>query len=727
MPIRSKSVRLIITILDHVVLAGVDMPIRHHNRKSVDRSVQFRGISTWLSNQIARYQPSEEFVLIVTSLIVGIGTGVGAVIFRYLIDGVAWISYVWIPSITGAWGRGYVILVPAIGGLCVGLLVYFFAPEAKGHGVPEVMEAVALKGGRIRPVVAVVKSLASSITIGSGGSAGREGPIVQIGSALGSTVGQLFQLSDNRIRNLVACGSAAGIAATFHAPIAGVIFALEVILGEFTLQHFSTIVIAAVSASVIGQAAFGDIPAFPIPPYHIESTWEFALFPFLGLLAAIVGLIFVRLLYGTEDIFDRLKRFPPWIKPAIGGALLGLLGFTYPFIFRIQWEQQPQFFNVGYDVIEGALTGKLLLGVILSLLFLKLLATPLTLGSGGSGGVFAPSLFMGAMLGSAFGIVVNALFPGMTAPPGAYGLVGMGAVFSAVAHAPITAVLIMFELTNDYRIILPLMLTVGISTFIGHKLLQGESIYTVKLSRRGVRLRSGQDTDLMQGVLVEEVMTSQIDAVRRTTTIGELSHIAQATYHHGFPVIDEDDNLWGIVTVTDLEGAFQGNLPRSTMVEEICTPGERLLVCYPDENISAVLSRMGPRGLGRMPVVSRDNQRQMLGLVRRSDIVRAYMLSITRKAEIQYRIKRMSLRDLDGYDFVEFEVEDGDQSAGKSIEEVSGCLPESCVIVSVRKNGRLIIPRGKTILNVGDAVTGFVSIIHIQEFHDCMRKRLQQS
>ena len=421
-----------------------------------------------------------------------------------------------VPNITQQWGNAYVVIIPAIGGLIVGPLIYFFAREAKGHGVPEVMEAVALKGGRIRPVVAVVKSLASSITIGSGGSVGREGPIVQIGSALGSSLGQKLGLSDDRIRNLVACGAAGGIAATFNAPIAGVVFALEIILGEFSVRYFSSVVVSAVTASVIGRAVFGDVPAFNIPfEYGISSIWEFAFYPILGVAAALVGVAFVRLLYWSEDVFEKWKAVPEWVQPMIGGLLLGGIALAYPSITGISWERMPQIYNVGYDVIESALASQLTLGVVLVLLVLKMVATSLTLGSGGSGGVFAPGLFMGAMFGVAFEITVSNIFPGIAAPAGAYALVGMGAVFAATAHAPLTAVLILFELTGDYQIMLPLMLTVVIATLVSQKLLKGESIYSLKLTRRGVHLQRGRDVDVLQGVLVNEVMTRDLNTITK--------------------------------------------------------------------------------------------------------------------------------------------------------------------------------------------------------------------
>lgn len=674
-----------------------------------------------LGGILERVQPSQELVLVGTALVVGLGTGLGAVAFRFLIRAVDWLGYDWFRNLTAGWGRAYVVIVPTIGGALVGPLVYFFAREAKGHGVPEVMEAVALRGGRIRPKVALVKVLASSLSIGSGGSVGREGPIVQIGASLGSSIGQVLQLSEDRIRNLVACGAAGGIAATFNAPIAGVLFALEIILGEFSVRHFSTVVISSVAASAVGQAVFGTTAAFAIPvEYQLNSIWEFALYPILGVLAASVGVVFVRLLYWSEDIFEQWKSVPEWVQPAVGGALLGGLGLAYPLVTGVTWERAPQVFNVGYDVIEAALANKMALGVVLTLMVLKLLATSLTLGSGGSGGIFAPALFMGAMLGAGFGLVLNRLFPVVTAPPGAYALVGMAAVFAASAHAPITAVLILFELTGDYRIILPMMLTVVIATLLSQNVLKGESIYTLKLTRRGVRLHRGFDRDVLGGVLVEEVMTRHIDTVTVTATIVELSEAFDHTHHHGFPVLDEAGKLWGIVTIADLERAVEHNMPRGTTVGEIGTPSRKLLVAYPDEPMGAALTRIGAHGLGRLPVVSREDPGHLLGLIRRADIIDAYNIARTRRAELRHRARRMEIRSGDGTDFVEMTLAEGHAAVGKTVRAVAAWLPPECILISIKREGMTLIPHGSTVFQAGDHITAFARNDVVESVYACL-------
>ncbi len=662
-------------------------------------------------------------IFISTAMIVGIGTGIGAVIFRYLIQGVEWIGYDWFPSLTQTWGTAYVVIIPVLGGLIVGPLIYFFAREAKGHGVPEVMEAVALRGGRIRPVVAVVKSLASAISIGSGGSVGREGPIVQIGSALGSTLGQRMGLSDDRIRNLVACGAAGGIAATFNAPIAGVVFALEIIVGEFSVKYFSSVVVSAVTASVIGRAVFGDIPAFAIPfEYGINSLWEFAFYPILGIAAALVGAFFVRFLYWSEDVFAKWKAVPEWVQPAVGGALLGIVALVYPHLTGVTWERAPQIYNVGYEVIEAALANQLTLKIALVLLVLKMMATSLTIGSGGSGGVFAPALFMGAMFGTAFEIIVKLAFPNLLAPAGAYALVGMGAFFAATAHAPLTAVLILFELTGDYRIMLPLMLTVVIATLVAQKLLKGESIYSLKLTRRGVRLQRGRDVDVMQGVLISEVMTHELSTVAKDINLKELSAIFNRSRRHGLAILDEYGKLWGMVTVSDLERAINdGKSLSKTAVEKIATQHNNLLKAYPDENIGDALDRMSRRGFGRLPVVSREDDRHLVGLIQRRDIVEAYKLAIAKRSEIQQRTQRLQTRNIDGTEFVDLNVTATSNVNGKTISELAEQLPHDCILISIRRDGKVLIPHGENKLQTDDQLTAFIQSKDVEQLYTCFR------
>jgi CIC family chloride channel protein len=666
-------------------------------------------LATLLTRLPDRLQPTEATILMGTALLVGAGAGFGAVIFRWLIGSFTHLAFDGGKIALGFLGRYYVILIPALGGLLVGPMIYFFAREAKGHGVPEVMAAVALQGGRIRPIVVVIKALASSICIGSGGSVGREGPIVQIGSALGSTVGQALQLSDERIRNLVACGAAGGIAATFNAPIAGVIFALEVILGEFSVGYFSTVVISSVTANVIGRIFMGNYPAFLVPSYPLVSPWELFLYAALGILSALIAIAFVRILYRFEDLFDGW-HFPEYAKPVIGGLLIGAMGLCFPHLF-----------GVGYEAIEAALRNELVLPTLILLAMLKIVATSITIGSGGSGGVFAPSLFIGSMLGGAFGSVVHGWLPAITAVPGAYALVGMAAVFAGAAHAPITAILILFEMTGDYHIILPLMLATVISTLLAERLSR-ESIYTMKLARRGIRLERGRDIDVMQGILVGEAMTTDVNSVPTTMSLKELAEKFNHTHHHGFPVLDEKGELHGIVTLRDLEQAIAERDMSSLTVKDIATTS--ILTAYPDEPLWAALKRLGTRDVGRLPVVERQHPRKLIGLVRRHDIIRAYNVAIARRMALQHRAERLRLGKVTGTEFVEIDVEDGSPVEGQPVREVP--WPRDCVLISVQRGRRLIIPHGNTVLEPGDRATALTDEDCIEPFL-CLFRREARS
>ncbi|MDH3600377.1 MAG: chloride channel protein [Candidatus Tectomicrobia bacterium] len=635
----------------------------------------------------AAVRPSSNTVLLGTAVLVGLCAGLGAIIFRWLIDTITHHAFTTGAHILHVLGPYYVILIPALGGLVVGPLIYFFAREAKGHGVPEVMEAVALRGGRIRPIVVIIKSLASSVCIGTGGAVGREGPIVQIGSALGSSIGQWLGLSDDRLRNLVACGAAGGIAATFNAPIAGVIFALEVILGDFSATSFSTVVIASVTASELARIVGGNIPAFDVAPYALVSPWELPLYAVLGVIAALVGVAFVVLLYKSEDLFDAWT-FPEPLKPVVGGLLIGLIGLVF-----------PQIFGVGYSVIEQALHNTSTLWLMAVLVVAKLVATSLTIGSGGSGGVFAPSLFLGAMLGGSFGTLVHTWWPSATAPSGAYALVGMAAVFAAAARAPISAVLILFEMTDDYRIILPLMLTTVISISVANRL-STESIYTLKLSRRGVRLSRGQDVDVMQTVRVSEVMDTEAETVLAAMPLEELALEFERTHHHSFPVLDAQGLLYGIVSIRDLERAMSNEKFDAMTAGDIATV--QLVTVSPDEPVATAIERMAPRDLSRLPVVEPGNVHRLLGIIRRGDIGRAYNVGMMRRAERQHRAEQLRQGPIEAPEVAEFTLDEQASAVGMMVHNLP--LPDSCLVVAIRRGDAYIVPHGPTSLEAGDHV-----------------------
>jgi CIC family chloride channel protein len=564
---------------------------------------------------------NEHATMTVLAVIVGLTGGLGAVGFRYLIDFFQSISY-------GAGGNLLVLVqaipwylkvwVPAAGGLVVGPLVYFLAREAKGHGVPEVMEAVALRSGIIRKRIVVIKSLASAICIGTGGSVGREGPIVQIGSAIGSSIGQLLRVSADRIRTLVGCGAAAGIAATFNAPIAGSMFALEVVLGDFGLATFSPIVISSVVATAVSRHFLGDAPAFIVPAYDLISAWELPLYVILGLFCAMVAVTFTTVLYRFEDFFDGIK-FPEYLKAALGGLILGTMGLLFPHIL-----------GVGYGAIDLALMQEFSWWLLFLLMVCKILATSITIGSGGSGGIFAPSLFMGAMAGGFFGTAAHAVLPGVTATSGAYSIVGMGAVVSGTTHGPLSAILILFEMTGDYKIILPLMIACIISYLASSQLLK-ESIYTLKLARRGVNIRAGKEVNVLKSIPVKSVMNPEIETIHESLNLGRLAERISKSKYNSFPVVDDEGNLTGILSFLDYHAAvFDENLKDLVVAKELAT--QKVVTISLDDNLYNALEKITSKDFSILPVVSPDDSSKLLGILTRRDIIGAYNKAVIKKS-----------------------------------------------------------------------------------------------
>lgn len=663
-----------------------------------------------------RISPPEGLLLLVLAVVIGAVTGYAAVFFIRLIEYIQNGSYSAFFSLFPEYRILAFIIIPVAGALAGGPIIAWFAAEAKGHGVPEVMQALVRTGGRIRPRVAIAKIFASALCIGTGGSAGREGPIVQVGSALGSSMGQILRLSDERIKNLVACGAAAGIAATFNAPIAGVAFAIEVLMCELQVRTFGNVVIAAVSASIVSQMFLGDNPAFSVPSFMMNSPLAILLYLLLGLTASLAGIMFIRMLGWFEERFDEW-RFPVLLKPAVGAALLGLTGMGYIFIKSLAAERAagspanpmfevnlPGFYGSGFAFIEESLRCNITFLFLVLLVFIKPLATSFTLGSGNSGGVFAPSLFIGAMLGGTMGKLYGKWIPEISGPPGAYALAGMAAVFAAAARAPFTAILIVFEMSNDYSMILPLMAAAVTASYFA-QWLYPDSIYTYKLTRRGIRFVQGRDMDVMQAVMVNEVMNHDPETVRRDLPLADLYRKFQETHFLGFPVLDKHGKLWGIVTLQDMERILSENVLqlRGLTVEDVAVVEP--VTVFPDEPIWTAIQKMAPRDLARLPVVSRDGTGRLLGLISRSDILRAYDVALVRKQRGQMLGGDVSLRQEADNAFAEISLYPGDYATGKPLMTL--VLPEHVNVVSVEREGEIVIPRGGTAFRAGDIVTVF--------------------
>ncbi|MFJ7270957.1 chloride channel protein [Streptomyces sp. NPDC099050] len=553
--------------------------------------------------------------MLLPAVLVGAGAGLGAVGFRWLIE-------VFTKALSGhddysaaghadnpyvPWlGPYFVLLAPVVAGALYGPLVYRYAKEARGHGVPEVMYAVARQGGRIPPRVAVVKSLASALCIGGGGSVGREGPIVQIGAALGSTAGALLRVREERMRLLVACGAAGGIAATFNAPLAGVFFAMELILRDFTARAFGLVAVASVTASVIGRAALGDQRFLDLVPVSAGHLAAYALYVLLGAAAGAVGVLFSKVLYGVEDLCDAVWHGrPEWLRPAAGGIVLGAILLAL-----------PEMYGVGYPVLGKAAVGGYAIGFLFVLLVGKIIACSVTIGIGGSGGVFAPSLFIGAMLGSAFGQTMDGLAPGVTGSATTYAVIGMGAVFAGSARAPITAVVIIYELTGEYGIILPLMAAVAVATGVSHALSR-DTVYTAKLRRRGVDL----DLTGPAAVEVRTAMGPPPPALAPGTGLREAITAMIEAGAGRLPLVDRHGHYAGSVGAPALSRALHGGLSENTPVETLRDHPPALLA---GQSLQEALPLLAAGEGDGLPVLDEERLRLLGWVSHRSALLALY-------------------------------------------------------------------------------------------------------
>ncbi|MFW5786913.1 MAG: chloride channel protein, partial [Halanaerobiales bacterium] len=470
------------------------------------------------------------------------------------------------------------------------------------------------------PLVAPLKALVSAVCIGSGGSAGREGPIVQIGASFGSSLGQFFQMTPKKIETLLASGAAAGIAGTFNAPLAGVMFSLEVLLKDIELESFTPIVVSAVVGTGVANLFFGAREAiFDVPEHVIVSVWEIIPYIGLGIVAAGIALLFSNSLYYLEHVFEEIK-FPAFLKPAVGGLLLGSLAL---------WI--PQIHATGYPVMEEALHAKLPLLMVFTLMLAKILATDLTLGSGGSGGIFAPSLFIGSMMGAAYGGFLNSLFPSIIAGPGSYALVGMGAMFAGATHAPLTSIIIIFEMTRDPMIFLPLMFACIISTALTSRI-QHRNIYTTKILNRGIDIEKAKETSILKDLQVEKIMNTDLITLNEDNTVEEAKEIFQKTFYSDLPVIDkETDKLLGMVSYHQIMRRPEDKRKKEKTIESCAHPLPAII--HPHDDLLKALKLLNRTNMKVAPVISNDKEEKLIGIISRSNIIEAYHKEIAPEKE----------------------------------------------------------------------------------------------
>lgn len=556
---------------------------------------------------------SENTVLLAFAVAIGLAGALGVAFFYGLID----LAYLLLFDTFGAqvpasfeWVRRP--LVTGAGMAAAWWVMRRFAPGQDGLNVPDVQVAAARRGGRIPARPVLVRTAAAALTVGGGASAGSEGPVAVLGATVGSVLGRLFRVEPGRVRILVAAGAAAGISAAFSAPLAGAFFALEQILGSLAVSAFPPVVVASVVAAVATEGIFGANPAFPVVVEHAPPLARevLLLYPLLGVLAGVLGALFIRAYYGVGDLGRRI-RGPAALRPWFGGALVGLLvAATGGLLVGAGHLAIPR-------VLFGEATWWLLLGLALG----KIAVTALTFGLGGSGGVFTPALYVGAAAGGAFGVAAQSLFPTVVAHPQAYALVGMGALVVATLEAPLTGILLVFEITGDYAIVLPLMLTAGVAHVVSRRL-QRDSLYAVWLRRRGEDLSGGRDATVLASMRVSDAYDPDPQVIGEAATVAQLLEHLKPGAHTHFPVVDRDLHLVGMVGVSELGrlARDEAHLAPILLAADVADPVDPV---HTDDTLLDALRRMGARGVSALPVTDRDTGR-LAGVLDRGHLLAAY-------------------------------------------------------------------------------------------------------
>ncbi len=627
-----------------------------------------------------------------------------------------------------AWGGDVatweLLLVPTVGALLVGIWITYVAPESSGSGVTRVMESIALRGGRFRRRVPFTGVVATGAALGTGASGGRETPIALLGGATGSALGRLFAVDDQRMRALIGAGVAAGIGASFNAPIGGMMFAIEIILGGLRARSLQVVVVSSVVGSVVARQIIGsDITFQPVQEYTFRGDpADLLVFALVGVVAAGFGIALLRLEDRALELFSRVRRRTRWrpLTLAAGGLVVGLTALVVPEVIG-SGDRLPPISGIR-EPIQHMLDGEYGVGwetalILLGLFAAKLVATLASVGSGNAVGTFAPTLFMGAALGAAVGAITFGV-PGLDVLPGAVALVGMAAAFAAVDKAPLTAILIAFELTGDYGMILPLMLACGLATYLS-SLVEPDSVYVRPLRQRGITFGQPADVDVMQAVTVREVMTRAHPTVRQEQAWPELRDLFDRTGSHGFAVVDGGHRLVGVITHTDLERAksrddvLNERRPIETLTaEDLCTHGP--VIVHPDDPVYTAVQRMAALDIGRVPVVERGSNR-LLGLMRRADVLRAYQRGLHRHLGDQQRFASQRLRDLSGVAFVELTVGSDTAVTGRPVRDVP--WPPRTVLTSIRRDGQVVMPTGDTVMQAGDEVVALTDEDAVARMH----------
>ncbi len=559
---------------------------------------------------------SENYFFIFLAVIIGLLSGLGNFGLRKCIDlcheYFFMTGYEFLRMGDGGFHRFLLPLLPMLGGSMIVVLEIIFPGQASGYGLPDFLKTINLGSGVLKKRGVFVKMIAPAITIGTGGSAGQEGPIAVIGGTMGYMVGQLFSFGVKRIKLLIACGVAGGIAATFNAPLTGVFFALEIILmGEMDLEVFAPIVISAATAVVFTQMIYGDIAFFSVSVFSLSGNWELLVYVLMGVVIGVLAVLFIRFFYWVQDFFRDLS-VPFWSKPIMGGFLIGIIGLGF-----------PQVMGDVYPYMGKVLQNPTVWYVALPLVFMKMLATSITMGSGGAGGLFAPILFMGTMIGETCGGLGHILLPGVVVNYDGYATVAMGAFLSAVTHAPMTSIFLAYELTGDYQIILPAMFATVIGTLIARSL-EREGIDTYGLAREGIHLESGREVNVLRSITVGDIMSSgPVETIPEDMRLKTILQFLPRSRNTTFPVVDSDHLLTGILSIQDIrELVYEQGLEELIVAKELAAT--HVITVTAEDNLDYAMKKIGYRNIDYLPVVDKENPRKIIGIISRRDIISAY-------------------------------------------------------------------------------------------------------
>lgn len=564
---------------------------------------------------LQRLSRNVQLILSALALVIGVAAGGAAIGFRRVIDLVQRLGFGFggerVASGAAELPWWQLLAVPTLGGLAIGLFVYFLMPERRPHAVADVIEANALRGGRMSLFTGLKAALVSATSIGCGASVGREGPVVHLGASLGAWTAQRLHLARAPSRTLLGCGVAAAVAASFNAPIAGTFFALEVVIGHYALTAFTPVVIAAVIGTIVSRMYYGDYPAFILPEtLSIVSFWEFPAFALLGAVSAVAAIIFMRSILFVENAVGRTP-LPAWGRPAAAGLLVGCMALVF-----------PQVLGVGYEATDATLSDLYPLWLLIALIVAKTAATAISLGCGFGGGVFSPSLVIGALIGGAYGIIATSAFPELSSGHGAYTIIGMGAVAGAVLGAPISTILMVFELTNDYAITIGVMIATSIASIVTQQV-EGHSFFTWQLARRGISVKGGRDISTLRNICVRDVMSDDYRAISPEAPITSVRVNLQGAPWGELFVVDDDGRLNGVITFADLhEAAFDTSHDSELTAADVLR--RRPPVLEADDDLETATRAYESSGEANLAVVESRESRRLVGVAQEHSVVLAY-------------------------------------------------------------------------------------------------------